>query len=187
VSVTPVREALRILAADGTISYLPHRGATVRDIEPEMAADLYRLRAAVEGLATRIAVERMAPGRLDLITEAHLRIRSAREGRAEPAELSRLNKNLHFTIYRGGSALLLENITSLWSRFPVSVTIWGCAHNAGALEEDHEHILSAIRAGDAERAGDLMSEHIQHASKLRAAGATPQPPVGDSTARTASG
>ncbi|NKQ51771.1 GntR family transcriptional regulator [Amycolatopsis sp. K13G38] len=168
VSVTPVREALRILEADGTITYSPHRGATVKDVDPETATDLYRLRAAVEGLATEIAVERMTPERLEAIEAAHQALRTAQADDAPAAELSKLNKALHYTIYQGGAPMLLDHISTLWSRFPTSVTIWDTAPNVSALDDDHAGILDAIRAGDAERAGALMSAHVRHAGRLRA-------------------
>lgn len=167
VSVTPVREALRILEADGTITYSPHRGATVRDIPPEMAADLYRLRASVEGLATQIAVERMAHEQFEETLTAHDELHEAKARGATGGELSALNKALHFAIYQSGSPLLLDHITTLWSRFPTNVTIWNRDRTATALAEDHAEIIAAIRAGRAEEAGALMSTHIQHAARLR--------------------
>ncbi|KAA9163586.1 GntR family transcriptional regulator [Amycolatopsis acidicola] len=168
VSVTPVREALRILEADGTITYSPHRGATVKDVDPETAMDLYRLRAAVEGLATEIAVERMTPDRLEAIEAAHKELRAAQARKAPAAELSRLNKALHYAIYQGGAPLLLDHISALWSRFPTSVTLWDTKRNVSALDDDHAGILEAVRAGDAQRAGALMSAHVRHAGTLRA-------------------
>jgi DNA-binding GntR family transcriptional regulator len=169
VSVTPVREALRILEADGTITYSPHRGATVKDVDPETATDLYRLRAVVEGLATQIAVERLTPERLEAVEAAHRALRDAKGAGAPATELSELNKTLHYTIYEGGAPLLLDHIATLWSRFPRSVTIWDTPRNVTALDRDHAKILNAIRAGDAEQAGALMSEHVRHAGRLRAA------------------
>ena len=168
VSVTPVREALRILEAAGAVTYSAHRGATVRDLDPGAVADLYRLRAAVEGLATQMAVERMTPQRLDAIEAAQDAMRQAQAGDSAPGQLSRLNKALHFAIYDGGPALMREHITALWSRFPVSATIWGSDATARALAGDHEAILAAIRAGDTEAADTAMAGHIMHAWRLRA-------------------
>lgn len=167
VSVTPVREALRILEADGAITYSPHRGATVRDVDAETAADLYRLRASVEGLATQIAVERLTSQRLAAIEAAHADLREAKAAGTDGADLSRLNRRLHFTIYEGGSPLVLDHIRTLWTRFPETVTIWNTARNARALDADHAKIIKAIRKADAEQAAALMSAHIQHAASLR--------------------
>lgn len=167
VSVTPVREALRILEADGAITYSPHRGATVRDVDAETAADLYRLRASVEGLATQIAVERLTPQRLTAIEAAHADLREAKAAGKDGADLSRLNRRLHFTIYEGGSPLVLDHIRTLWTRFPATVTIWNIARNANALDTDHTQIIKAIRKADAAQAAALMSAHIHHAASLR--------------------
>ncbi|WP_009949948.1 GntR family transcriptional regulator [Saccharopolyspora erythraea] len=71
VSPTPVREALRMLEADGMIVYSTHKGATVREMTPETAADLYRLRAAVESVAAGMAVERMTSEGLQEIERQH--------------------------------------------------------------------------------------------------------------------
>lgn len=167
VSVTPVREALRILEADGAITYSPHRGATVRDVDAETAADLYRLRAAVESLATQIAVERLTPQRLAAIEQAHTDLREAKAAGKDGTDLSRLNRRFHFTIYEGGSPLVLDHIRTLWTRFPETVTIWNTSRNATALDRDHAQIIKAIRRSDAEQAAALMSAHVQHAASLR--------------------
>ena len=51
-SITPIREALRILQADGLVSYDEHRSISAMKLQPDDAEELYRLRAVVEGLAT---------------------------------------------------------------------------------------------------------------------------------------
>jgi len=167
VSSTPVREALRMLEADGAITYHPHRGASVREMSPEAAVDLYRMRASAEGTATEIAVERMTPEGLARIEAAHAELDAARAEGADAAKLSRLNRALHFTIYAQGSPLVVEYLELLWTRFTPSTTIWTGEHSRD-LTDDHEMIMEAIRAGDARRAGKAMSEHILRASQIRA-------------------
>ncbi|MFF5986246.1 GntR family transcriptional regulator [Prauserella flavalba] len=173
VSPTPVREALRVLEADGTITYQPHRGASVREMAPEAAVDLYRMRASAEGTATEMAVERMTPAGLNRIEAKHEELNRERAEGATSARLSQLNRELHFTIYAQSSPLVVEYLELLWTRFTPSSTIWTGEH-AGELADDHEAIMDAIRDGDARRAGALMSEHILRASRIRA---------GDPTAR----
>ncbi|ASR36125.1 GntR family transcriptional regulator [Prauserella marina] len=167
VSPTPVREALRMLESDGAITYLPHRGASVREMAPDAAVDLYRMRASAEGTATEMAVERMTPSGLALIEEQHVALNKAREKGASSAKLSQLNRSLHFTIYAQSSPLVVEYLELLWTRFTPSTTIWTGEHS-GDLNDDHEAIMDAIRKGDAKRAGALMSEHILRASRIRA-------------------
>lgn len=167
VSPTPVREALRILAADGTIQYSPHRGATVNDVDPVSAHDLYRLRALMEGLATELAVGRLTPAVLESITDADSALRAAVEAGVRGEQLSELNKKLHFAIFEQGSSQVMVHIRMVWERFPSRVTLWGNDDNVRALIADHDEIIAAIRAGEAEHAGALMTAHVLHAGELR--------------------
>jgi DNA-binding GntR family transcriptional regulator len=167
VSATPVREALRILAADGTIDYTPHRGASVRDFSPELARDLYRIRAEVEALAVRMSVERMTSDVLESIHEANTRLVEATVRGAEPEELSRLNMELHFAIYENSSPLMIEFLQYLWARFKPNVTLWGVAKFAHRLGDDHSEIIQAIDAGDADNVASLMRKHVMGAYELR--------------------
>jgi DNA-binding GntR family transcriptional regulator len=166
VSATPVREALRMLEADGMIEYTAHRGATVRDYTPQMANDLYRMRAEMEALAVTVAMERMTPEVRQRIADANAALLGA-ESDASPAELSRLNKALHFAIYEATSPVMIECIEMLWSRFTPNVTLWSVDDFSVALRHDHAAIIEAIEAGDAQAASRAMHEHIMHACHLR--------------------
>ena len=58
VSRTTIREVLRQLTAEGLVTTIPQRGAIVVQLKPKEAADLYELRAAMEGLTARLFAER---------------------------------------------------------------------------------------------------------------------------------
>jgi DNA-binding GntR family transcriptional regulator len=160
-------DQLRILAADGMIDYTSHRGATVRDYTPEMAQDLYRMRAELEALAVEVAVERMTPEALELILTANERLVDATAAGIEPSALSLLNKDLHFEIYQSTSPVMIECINLLWARFKPSVTLWGVHEFSVALDHDHVQILDAIKAGDGPAARAAMHAHVMHAYDLR--------------------
>src|SRR5215471_18011189 len=66
-SRTPVREALRVLDAEGLIETSPKRGASVRVYDLADLRELYQLRAAVEGCCAQLAAERAAPEDLDAL------------------------------------------------------------------------------------------------------------------------
>ncbi|MGW5746798.1 GntR family transcriptional regulator [Amycolatopsis sp. NPDC003861] len=167
VSPTPVREALRLLEADGVVTYSPHRGASVREMTPDSAQDLYRLRAATEAVAAAMAVERMTPAGLAAVQEKYDRLDEAvGSGTASAAELSVLNKEFHFALYQQSSPLVLQYVEALWVRFIPSATIWTEDH-AHALQRDHRQILDAVIRGDAARAAELTSDHIMHAAAIR--------------------
>lgn len=167
VSATPVREALRILAADGTIEYTTHRGASVRDFTPEMAHDLYRMRAELEALAVRLSISRMTPEVLKRIHQANDKLIEATNRHDKPEILSRLNRELHFEIYDNTSSVVIESLTFLWARFKPNVTLWGVEEFAKQLTDDHNDIIQAIDDDDADRAADLMRTHVMRAYHLR--------------------
>lgn len=166
VSPTPIREALRLLQAEGAISYAPHKGATVAEMSPERLEDLYRLRASVESLATRLAVERLRDGVIEEVREIHERIQNS-VGKVEGTVLARLNRDLHFAIYHRGSSLITDYVTSLWKFLPPEVTLWSDRSVADVLIGQHVGIVQALEARDADRAAELMSAHVLAAADFR--------------------
>lgn len=166
VSPTPVREALRILEAAGTIAYSPNRGATVREMDPADSDDLYELRAEMEGFACGLSVERrgasLAP-ELETITEKL----EALDPAQDQAEMYRLNRDLHFLIAGAGSQVVLQQVVSVWEAFPPTVTVWGFAEIAAELHHDHRELIEVVRTGDARLARQRMQEHVLNARTLR--------------------
>lgn len=168
VSATPVREALRLLESDGVITYSQHKGASVRELTPDTARDLYRIRAAAEAVAAQMAVERMTPEGLDRIRAKNNALRAAvNDPEVTPAELSQMNREFHFAIYEMSSPLVLQYIELLWSRFTPGATVWRHPKDATELQHEHEQILDAIERGDGEAAGAFTAVHIQHAAAVR--------------------
>lgn len=168
VSPTPVREALRILEADGVITYAPHKGASVREMSPEGAHDLYRLRAAAEYEATEMATSRMTPEILARVEAKYRELSDLLADRqSTAAQLSVLNKEFHFAIYEASSPVVVEYLEMLWTRFTPPTTIFRDRKAALKLHREHEAILNAIRSGNAKKAAELTSAHTLGASKVR--------------------
>src|SRR5262245_43468932 len=70
VSRTTIREALRQLAAEGLVTTIPHKGAIVASPPLERAAELYEVRAALEGMAARQFAERATDAHVDALRAA---------------------------------------------------------------------------------------------------------------------
>src|SRR5438270_11908969 len=73
VSRTPIREALRRLAALGLVSFVPNRGVRVRTISREELHEAFLVRAELESLATEIAATRMTAEDLEELDAAERR------------------------------------------------------------------------------------------------------------------
>lgn len=167
VSPTPVREALRLLEAEGTISYSPHRGATVQELSPDRIRDVYLLRSSVEGLATRLAVERMTPEALERIKALHVALVDGAKRGEQPEQLANWNRDLHLEICATASPLITSHASSLWRMIPARITMWEDAELVGRLNDQHAGIVEAIVAGDADLAAERMAAHVMTAADQR--------------------
>lgn len=166
VSATPVREALRLLEADGTITYSQHRGVVVSELKPQEIHDLYRLRSAAEGSTVEAAVQRLEPEQMERIVAAHDRL-AATEGKGDATDLSHLNREFHFAIYGAVSPIVSNFIGQLWTALPARLTIWEVESQAKVLLAEHREILDAIVRGDAAEAGRLMAAHVMTSEHFR--------------------
>jgi DNA-binding GntR family transcriptional regulator len=159
-SPTPIREALRSLEAEGLIANEPHRGMRVADFSTDVAAELYVLRADLEGLATRLAVPRLTQDDLAALRQLEDRRHQAM-ARGDMAESSALNHDWHMGLYRPAmeTPYLTEFIGRLWNAFPWA-TSWKIPGRSQRSLDDHKAIMIAAVARDATEASRLMVEHI---------------------------
>ena len=166
VSPTPVREALRLLEAEGRVAYSPNRGAVVADVDSRWISDLYLLRAEVESLATHLAVERMDE---EGLAEVMWRYEQLEEPLTidDTAELSLRNRKFHFAIYDQASRVISSHVAFLWRPIPAQVSSWKEEANAEIFQLQHKDLLDAIMARDAGRAAAVMRQHIETAAELR--------------------
>jgi DNA-binding GntR family transcriptional regulator len=171
VSRTPVREALRRLAAEGLIEMRTNRGARVTDLEPDDMRQPYDARLVVEPGAARLAAQRELPK-----PRARMRRAVAAQRRAIP-DLERgfaANREFHIALVEAsGNAFLLQFVEHLWVA-RIGAAIY--EHQAETPErmrldaDEHEQILEAIEAGDPRRAESLTRRHIADAIKRMPSG-----------------
>lgn len=159
-SSTPIREALRLLQAEGLVEYEEHRGLSVRRFSSEEVDEAYRLRVALEPLATRMAVERASDAQLAELRRIHASLRRLAQQRAGGHQAARLNTEWHRLLYAAsGSALLVDFINRLWGLLPVEV-LWTTDHMTSSVD-NHESIMERVLARDADGAAKLMAHHIR--------------------------
>lgn len=160
VSQAPVREALRDLELFGFIVSSPFRGAIVRQVSTEEMAQIYPIRAVLEGLAARAAASRMAPGtlkRLDKYLDAMRRAAARNDTRAAvDADFA-----FHLVIVEASGNALLKQF---WERMRLAtttfLTVSRSHHSLAEIAERHRAVIEALRSGDADAAEAVMRRHI---------------------------
>ncbi len=158
VSRTPVREALRRLAALGLVSFEPNRGVRVRTLSREDLEEAFLVRAELESLATELAAARITEEDID-------------ERRALTAEWVRANHAFHDVVYRVAAAPMVERIAKSARRTFSGHAVWGPA--GSDIDDLYEHnvlqhraIREALAAGSAAGARALAREHVLHSFRL---------------------
>lgn len=152
-SITPVREALGRLAAEGLVVAEHHRGVRVAGVDLDQVTATYAVRRLTESYAVRRATLRVS--RRDLA-----RARELLDGPDDPAALRERNREFHFALYdRCGMPALTGRIAALWQAFPWDLTLHSAERSAAGRAE-HAGILDAVAAGDPDAAAAATERHI---------------------------
>lgn len=165
VSSTPVREALRRLEAEGLVTYLPNKGVTAREVNPDRVHETFQLRELLEAFSTRIATPRLTKEDLKLLSALQQDMRASRKAE-DMTTLTATNDQWHMIIHRAaGSELLRQMIATLWRASPWD-TLWAIHDRPVAAVREHQRILEALRARDPLAAERAMAEHIRSGEQM---------------------
>jgi DNA-binding GntR family transcriptional regulator len=184
VSRTPIREALRRLAALGLVSFVPNRGVRVRTLSRDELREAFLVRAELESLATELAVPRMTEADLAALDEAEKRFgeltvklraeaRKGIENASLAVEWMGANYAFHDVIYAAAGVPYLERVSKAARRTFIGQITWVARSELDELyarnDREHRAIREAIAAGSAEGARALAREHVLHSWDLLAA------------------
>jgi DNA-binding GntR family transcriptional regulator len=160
VSQTPVREAMRRLESEGLVIGDTHRGFTVVEPEDGPVEENFQIRAALESLGASLAARKIDTEGLGRLQALNDRMRALADDDASYAEL---NREFHFTVYEyAGSPLLLTLMRLLWASLHGGPRVSRThAESAG----QHDAILDALRAGDADAASAQTYQHIMGSTR----------------------
>ncbi len=168
VSAIPVREAIRELVARRVLECVVHKGARVRKVSMSETIDALRVKGALEALAARLAGGKLVE--TSLLIRQHIdSLRKSLEER-DCVQFQDLNQAFHRSIVEAsGNALLL----TLWDSLAFEVRTKFFMDSLEVVDPDeiareHEDVLHAAEAGDAERVASLLIDHstnlIKHLS-----------------------
>ena len=164
ISLIPVREALRLLQAEGLVESVRNKGARVASISLDETIDVYRLRLVLETTALKLAFPHIDN---ELITALEKRQREMRKIFAtDRIKYLALHEQLHFGIYsRCGSKWTMKLLGLVWSHSDRWRKM-ALPHDINSETEDHDPILSALKARDLRAANRALERHIQVSVKL---------------------
>lgn len=166
VSVMPIREALRILEAEGLVSFTPRIGSRVAEISEEDVEELYLVRGALEGLAARLAVKNLTEAGLRELHEAFEKMGASR-ARGDVAAFSRWDREFHRLHFAAsGRPALVKKILDYWDG---SRRIYAMSpRTPNSMEpayEAHRAILEALDDRDARAAERHTRIHTEQAAE----------------------
>ena len=163
VSRTPLREAYKVLAAEGLIQLLPNRGAVVTQLTVDDVAHTFELMGALEAFNGELAAKRASDEDIRAVTRLTREMKAAQVQQDLPAYY-RLNREIHERIAAAaGNPVLAETyratnarLQSLRFRSNLDRDKWKLAM------KEHEAIALALAARDARQLASLLRQHLAH-------------------------
>jgi DNA-binding GntR family transcriptional regulator len=163
VSRTPLREALKLLTAEGLVEHLPNRGAQVVQLSEDDVAAAFEVMAALEGLSGELACARITDAEVAEIRALHFEMRAHHE-RRDLSAYYRVNALIHRAINRAArNPVLTETFDRINARLQAfrfrsnfDTDKWNVA------VREHEAMLAALAKRDGVRLRAILVEHLDH-------------------------
>src|ERR1700716_3092778 len=186
ISRTPLREALKVLAAEGLVELLPNRGARVRQLSERDLGELFDIMGGLEGLAGRLACENISDAEIAEIERLHYEMYGFYLHR-DTHGYFRVNQLIHQKIVEAsGNAVLLStyaNFAGRIRRIRYSANFARNRDRWGEAMREHETILDALRRRSGSELSDILFHHLrnkqtaalEHLTKTDAALSPPVP------------
>jgi DNA-binding GntR family transcriptional regulator len=157
---TPIREALQRLAHEKLVRSVPHRGTFVTEVNITDLARITEVRVVLESHAARLAAERCVAADQQAMAELIAALKSG--AATDQRQLMKLDQEIHLQIYRSARNSFLQS--TLERYFNLSLRLWFLVldHEVRLRDavEEHVALLEAVRAGDGDRAAEIMRRHV---------------------------
>ena len=168
ISRTPLREALKVLAAEGLVTMKVRRGAYVTEVSKTDLADVYHLLSLLESDAAGVVATQATDAELAELKAIHKELETA----AKPAKSGKANTDPFFAINERFHMRLLAIANNRWRdqmvadlRKVMKLNRHNSLLKPGRIAEslaEHQAIMAALLARDAARTQERMREHFAH-------------------------
>ena len=163
VSRTPLREALKMLAAEGLVELLPNRGAVVAQMSAQDVADTFEVIAGLEGQSGELAAQRITDAELAEIRALHFEMMAAFTRRDLPTYY-RINAQIHTLI---NAAARNPVLAQTWRNVNARLQTLRFRSNFDEAKwkravKEHERMVELLGARDAAGLRALLIEHLMH-------------------------
>lgn len=163
VSRTPLREAIRMLAAEGLVELLPNRGAVVAQMSAQDVADTFEVIAGLEGQSGELAAQRITEAELAEIRALHYEMMAAYTRRDLPTYY-RLNAQIHAQI---NTAARNPVLAQTWRTVNARLQALRFRSNFDEAKwkravKEHERMVELLAARDSAGLRALLVEHLMH-------------------------
>jgi DNA-binding GntR family transcriptional regulator len=162
ISRTPLREALKVLAAEGLVTMKPRRGAYVTEVPAADLDKLFHLLALLEGDAAAAVARLATPAELDELDALNAGLEQAVD---DGAAFYTLNVQFHARLLAlTGNPWQTQLVNDL--RRLIQLALVGSLGTAGRIQDslrEHRALLAALRQRDADGATALMRDHMRGA------------------------
>ena len=165
VSRTPIREALQRLETQSLLTR-DGRSLIVSSLDHSQMAELYIVRAELEGLAANLAAKHATSEEVKVLQGM---VDSDRKIISDPSSLARSNRRFHKQIHLAShNRFLIKQLDLVHRSMALMATTSLAADGRGAVAvEEHQAIVTAIAAGDSEEASEKLRDHISIAFVTR--------------------
>lgn len=166
VSRTPIREAIKGLAAEGLVKMTPNQGVVVIDVSIEDIEEVLQIRRVLEGLATSMAAEKIHPEEITKLEEIIKKMSMIiSKPKPDVVAYSELNAEFHNLIFIACGYKRLMKICNNLSSSDHRFRIRSLRNNPERLKyslKEHQEIVEALKGKDAKQADRLSQRHIEN-------------------------
>jgi len=163
VSRTPLREAIKMLAAEGLVELLHNRGAVVAQMSQQDVADTFEVIAGLEGQSGALAAQRITDDELAEIRALHYEMLAAYTRRDLPTYYS-INAQIHTLI---NAAARNPVLTQTWRTVNARLQAMRFRSNVDEAKwkravKEHERMVELLAQRDSNALRELMAQHLEH-------------------------